>query len=163
MKCAAGLPRAVFFVSSHHSQLLPAGTGTLATVHMRSQALIPCCKIILAGNVDSAGFEKQSRKSNMARGGKREGAGRKPGVVSEAKRELSDMAKDHADNALFVLAQIMANEAEPAAARVSAANAILDRGYGKPPQAITGPGPNGEHVITQITRQIVDPKADGKS
>ena len=32
----------------------------------------------------------------------------------------------------------MANPKSPPAARVSAANALLDRGYGKPPQHITG-------------------------
>ena len=82
----------------------------------------------------------------MAHGGKRAGAGRKPGKVSAAKRDLMEMAKDHAEDALNVLAGIMHDVAAPSAARVSAANAILDRGYGKAPQAITGPGPNGEHL-----------------
>lgn len=86
----------------------------------------------------------------MARGGKRQGAGRKPGIVSEAKRDLAEMAKDHAEAALRTLAEIMQDAEAPAAARVSAANAILDRGYGRPPQAITGPGPNGEHIVTRI-------------
>ena len=83
----------------------------------------------------------------MAHGGKRGGAGRKPGKVSAAKRALMEMAKDHAEEALNVLAGIMHDVAAPSAARVSAANAILDRGYGKPPQAITGAGLNGEHVV----------------
>jgi hypothetical protein len=34
---------------------------------------------------------------------------------------------------------IMTNPKSAPAARVSAANALLDRGYGKPPQHITGP------------------------
>jgi len=68
-------------------------------------------------------------------GGKRTGAGRKPGAVSKAKRELADMAKDRAERALQVLADIM-ERGESESARVSAANAILDRGYGKPSQAM---------------------------
>lgn len=67
----------------------------------------------------------------MPVGGARPGAGRKPGVVSAAKRELQSMAKDHAERALQVLAEVM-ESAESDAARVAAANAILDRGYGKP-------------------------------
>jgi hypothetical protein len=35
---------------------------------------------------------------------------------------------------------IMTNAKAAPAARVSAANALLDRGYGKPPQHITGEG-----------------------
>lgn len=65
-------------------------------------------------------------------GGKRAGAGRKPGAVSKAKRELAEMAKDHAEMALGVLAEIAHNKTEAASARVTAANSILDRAYGKP-------------------------------
>jgi hypothetical protein len=55
--------------------------------------------------------------------------------VSKAKRALSEMAKDYAEEALLTLAEIMRNDKEAANARVSAANALLDRGYGKPVQA----------------------------
>lgn len=68
-------------------------------------------------------------------GGKRPGAGRKPGAVSRAKRDLAEMAKGHAEQALAVLAEIMVS-GESDAARVSAANAILDRGFGKPIQGL---------------------------
>jgi hypothetical protein len=71
----------------------------------------------------------------MAHGGKRDGAGRKQGAVSQAKRDLAEMAKDHAEVALNVLVSI-AQSGESEGARVSAANAILDRAYGKPPQAL---------------------------
>lgn len=69
-------------------------------------------------------------------GGKRAGAGRKPGAVSKAKRRLAEMAKDHAEAALATLAEIMRDGKAPHSARVSACNAILDRGYGKPPQSL---------------------------
>lgn len=71
------------------------------------------------------------------RGGARPGAGRKKGVVSQAKRELRDMAKDHCADALQVLVDIAKSQTSSDAARVSAANAILDRGYGKPTQAVS--------------------------
>ncbi len=71
----------------------------------------------------------------MSRGGKRVGAGRKPGIVTEAKRAIAEMAKEHADSALRVLVAVAHDEGAPPAARVSAANAILDRAYGKPSSA----------------------------
>jgi len=94
-------------------------------------------------------------------GGKRPGAGRKPGKVSKAKRELSEMAKEYAPEALTTLRDIMCDKEEPAAARVSAANTILDRGYGKAPQALTGPdGGPVQHEIRRV--EIVAADGDCK-
>lgn len=67
------------------------------------------------------------------RGGKRAGAGRKPGATSLAKRALAEMAKDHVEMALNVLLEI-ATAGVSETARVSAANSLLDRAYGKPIQ-----------------------------
>ena len=83
----------------------------------------------------------------MARGGKREGAGRKPGAVSKAKRDLAEMAKDHAEAALETLVSIHSGTSHPSAARVAAANAILDRGYGKAPQSLEHTGKDGKDLI----------------
>ena len=74
----------------------------------------------------------------MARGGKREGAGRPPGATTKVGIELKEAAQAYTTQALSVLASIMNTMTEPASARVSAANAILDRAHGKPAQAITG-------------------------
>ena len=78
----------------------------------------------------------------MARGGKREGAGRKQGataprvpVSAEVKRELREMAREHAGAAIETLVKIC-KMSDSDAARVSAANALLDRGYGKPLQQV---------------------------
>jgi len=88
-------------------------------------------------------------------GGKRPGAGRKPGAVSKAKRELAEMAKEHAAMALQVLVNV-AQSGESDAARVSAATAILDRGYGKPFQAmqITGADDGPIHTVQHV---VIDP------
>jgi hypothetical protein len=66
-------------------------------------------------------------------GGKRIGAGRKPGATSLAKRDLASLAKEHVDLALSVLCEI-ASAGQSEAARVTAANSLLDRAYGKPIQ-----------------------------
>jgi hypothetical protein len=84
----------------------------------------------------------------MARGGKREGAGRKKGsndrrprsspviiAPAQEKRELREAARQFTDDALNTLARIC-NEGQSEAARVSAASALLDRGYGKPTQQL---------------------------
>ena len=79
----------------------------------------------------------------MSRGGKRDGAGRKKGskvnqlphIAPEIKCELRELAREHAGIALEALTKIC-KASDSDAARVSAANAILDRGYGKPSQHV---------------------------
>lgn len=72
-------------------------------------------------------------------GGIRRGAGRKPGSPNKStiaqKLTISEAAQSHAAVALKVLVEIaMGGDSE--AARVSACNAILDRGFGKAPQTV---------------------------
>src|SRR6476469_9121262 len=62
--------------------------------------------------------------------------GGRPKVVAEVK----ELARAHTAEAIQTLVSIMTNPNSAPAARVSAANALLDRGYGKPPQHITGDG-----------------------
>jgi hypothetical protein len=54
--------------------------------------------------------------------------------------EVRALAREHTGEAVETLVSIMTNHKAAPAARVSAANALLDRGYGKPPQHITGEG-----------------------
>ena len=71
----------------------------------------------------------------MARGGYREGAGRPSGSTNKSSAEqsqrLSELAKTYTDEALDTLVDVARN-GRTDAARVSAANALLDRAYGKP-------------------------------
>jgi hypothetical protein len=50
--------------------------------------------------------------------------------------EIRSLARGRTRTALSVLAAVMRNPKTPPAARIAAANAILDRGWGKAPQAI---------------------------
>ncbi len=93
-------------------------------------------------------------------GGARPGAGRKPGKVGAAKRALSEMAKEHAQEALATLAAIHADTAAPPAARVSAATAILDRAYGKPPQALDLTSSDGSMTPSPTVIEFVTPQMD---
>jgi phage gp46-like protein len=85
----------------------------------------------------------------MSRGGKREGAGRKKGIPNKSTAEIKELAQQYAPAALAELARLM-KDGESEAARVSAIKEILDRAYGKSPQAITGEGGEGavKHAIT---------------
>jgi hypothetical protein len=68
-------------------------------------------------------------------GGARPGAGRPKGSLNKATADIKAAAQAYTEDALATLAQIMkAGESE--AARVAAANSILDRGFGKPRQAV---------------------------
>jgi hypothetical protein len=59
-----------------------------------------------------------------------------PGGRPKVLAEVRELARQYAPEAISTLADIMANSNAPPAARVAAANAILDRGYGKPSQYI---------------------------
>jgi hypothetical protein len=46
------------------------------------------------------------------------------------------LARSHAADAIAALVEIMADRNAPPSARVAAAVAMLDRGYGRPPQSL---------------------------
>lgn len=52
-------------------------------------------------------------------------------------RTLTDLAREHTEEAVQTLAKIMRDAKAPAAARVAAADKILNRGWGQAPQTIT--------------------------
>lgn len=73
-------------------------------------------------------------------GGRRAGAGRPAGAQNRATKEagarLSELAQARAEDALAVLAEVMADKEQTGSARIAAANALLDRGFGRPGQAV---------------------------
>ncbi len=63
----------------------------------------------------------------------------RPSLTSPARKILADiklLAKDAGESAIKTLVSVMEDAQAPPAARVGAATAILDRGYGKPTQPI---------------------------
>ena len=78
-----------------------------------------------------------------------------PGGRPKASAKVRDLAREYTEQALQVLVQI-ATEGESEAARVAAANAILDRGYGKPSQPIDGDGEGGP-IPTGMTVTFIRP------
>ncbi len=93
------------------------------------------------------------QKNQSRRGGKRPGAGRKRGVPVKAtpreRNDIADQAKDYADVALQALVGIV-RQGMSEAARVTAATALLDRGYGKPRQSVEHAGKDGGPIQVQV-------------
>ena len=78
-----------------------------------------------------------------------------PGGRPKASARVRDAAREHTEAAIQVLVDIaLAGESE--AARVAAANAILDRGYGKPTQPDDGDGEGGP-ILTGMTVKFIRP------
>jgi hypothetical protein len=77
---------------------------------------------------------------------------------SKTVTEIKSLARSHTRTALNVLVGVMRSKDATAAAKVSAANAILDRGWGKAAQAIENGGDGPLELIHKIERIIVDPE-----
>jgi hypothetical protein len=77
--------------------------------------------------------------------------------MAKSLTEIRSLARSNTRTALNVLVGVMRSKDATAAARVSAANAILDRGWGKPTSSI---GDNGGafEMVHRIERIIVHPE-----
>lgn len=57
--------------------------------------------------------------------------------MAKAPTDIRSLARSYTDKAIKVLAGVMQQDEAPHSARVAAATALLDRGWGKPPQFVT--------------------------
>lgn len=116
----------------------------------------------MSDDVELGGSEGE--KKPKKRGGRRPGAGRPKGSAAIAtpvmKANLSAMARAHTQRAIEALVYV-ATSGQSESARVAAAIALLDRGYGKPQQAVEHSGPGGGPlVIGRIERVVIDPAGE---
>lgn len=99
-------------------------------------------------------------KKHGKRGGRRENSGRKPGVKNRVTRALKEMANEYTERALKVLVDVMEDPEAPHAARVAAADKILDRGHGRPAIHLEPTNLNITPIpydeLREITRQAVE-------
>ena len=72
--------------------------------------------------------------------------------------EIRSLARSHTRTAIRVLVGIMRSEDATPAARVSAANAILDRGWGKAAQPVENGEDQPLELVHRVERVIVHPK-----
>lgn len=82
------------------------------------------------------------RMGNKAMATRPKTGGRQKGTPNKATREIKEIAQEYTLTAIRALAEIAEN-GDSDAARVSAANALLDRAYGKPRAALEHSGPDG--------------------
>ncbi len=77
--------------------------------------------------------------------------------MSKTITEIRSLARSHTKTAVNVLVGVMRSKDATHAARVSAANAILDRGWGRAAQALEN-GEGALELIHKIERVIVHPE-----
>lgn len=73
--------------------------------------------------------------------------GRSPRRTADG-RTLAEVAREHTEDALKVLVEVAKNKEENGSARVSAAKELLDRGWGRATQPISG-DPEGAPIQTE--------------
>jgi hypothetical protein len=79
-----------------------------------------------------------------------------PGGRPRELRDVIELARSHSPAAVATLAKIMRNEEAPPAARVGAANAILDRAHGRPPQAIAHLGAVAAYNLNLLSEEQLE-------
>jgi len=79
-------------------------------------------------------------------------------VAKRTITEIRSLARSHTRTAINVLVGIMRSKDATPAARVSAANTILDRGWGKAPQALENGDDGALELVHKIERVIVHPE-----
>jgi len=72
------------------------------------------------------------------KGGFQKGRSGNPGGRPKEIGEVRDLARQHTPQAIDALQAIMNEQQAPASARVAAAEALLNRGWGRPTQMIAG-------------------------
>lgn len=93
----------------------------------------------------------------MAKGGKRQGAGRPAGAPNKITSDIRALAQEYGEDAIRELATILTTS-ENHSARIAAAKELLDRGYGKSKQSVELTGEDGGPMqFEKIVREIVDP------
>lgn len=77
------------------------------------------------GNPKAKPLDEQARKLKMKEEKRRE-------AIRLSARDIQETAREYTEQALRVLADVMNNDQEAGPARIQAAQALLDRGHGKP-------------------------------
>ncbi len=99
-------------------------------------------------------IEKES-KEIKSRGGRRPGAGRPVGSPNKLTRPLRELAALHSEDCIDVLVELR-DHAEAEQVRLAAANALLDRGHGRPRQEIDMNAGQSLTVIVNRGSHVLD-------
>lgn len=74
-------------------------------------------------------------------------------------RSLADLAKGYTEQAINALVEVLTEEGAPHAARITAATALLDRGWGRPAQSLEISG-DEENPLRHVMRVELVPLDD---
>ena len=77
----------------------------------------------------------------------KKGEAANPGGISKMPEKLRELCRARTREAVVTLSEIMNDKKQPAAARVTAASALMDRGWGRPSQQIEV---DVEHKLTFV-------------
>jgi hypothetical protein len=94
----------------------------------------------------------------MAKGYKT--GGREAGTPNKATASIREAAQQYTETAIQTLVEVMSDETAPHAARVAAANSLLDRGHGKPRQELDV---DHKGELTHLIVKFVDSDGDGNA
>ena len=72
--------------------------------------------------------------------GHKKAGGRPKGVPNKITASIKALAGKHGPDAIAKLVKIMKDKKAPHATQIAACRELLDRGYGKPAQEVTGEG-----------------------
>jgi hypothetical protein len=79
--------------------------------------------------------------------------GRSPIVTADG-RSLTELAREHTEDAIACLAGVVADAKCAAAARVAASTALLDRGWGRPKQEMEVSTPEPMREMGHVDRAV---------
>lgn len=86
-----------------------------------------------------------------------------PGGRPKLDARVRELAQAQTENAIATLVNVMESVKAPPAARVSAATAILDRGWGKAVQPIAGEGEDGAINLVHLIERVIVRPSDSNS
>lgn len=84
-----------------------------------------------------------------------------PGGKPKELKGIQELARSHAPEAIRTLASIMKNAKAGPAARAMASNSLLDRGYGRPAQFVTGDAARLRSALEMSDNELADIAAGG--
>ena len=79
-----------------------------------------------------------------------------PGGRPKEIAELRELAREHTEEAISTLIEIMQDKTAPHAARIKASECLLDRGYGKPAQLLETRSDNRPSFFDQVAMSSFD-------